>query len=214
MLDAGGVSTYAQAGQHYGYSLPWVPLLLIPLLIVNQEMVVRLGAVAGVGHARLINERLGRFWGWFRVGDQFLLNSPTIVTEFIGVSLALSYFGVSKYISVPVAAVMLVAIPWVNPRWLNILASIIIAVLLMLSGVLVATTLFPSVNTTQVAIWLSGILVVGLAAAGVSLRIVRIRSGSSATAVPQMSRDERTHWRMPPLALLTPCNGHPASNSA
>ena len=108
--DAGGVSTYAQAGQDYGYSLLWVLLLLIPVLIVNQEMVVRLGAVTGVGHARLINERFGRFWGWFSVGDLFLLNFLTIVTEFIGVSLALRYFGISPYVSVPVAAVLLVGI--------------------------------------------------------------------------------------------------------
>jgi hypothetical protein len=108
--DAGGVSTYAQAGQNYGYSLLWVLLLLIPVLIVNQEMVVRLGAVTGVGHARLINERFGRFWGWFSVGDLFLLNFLTIVTEFIGVSLALAYFGVSKYIAVPIAAIVLVGI--------------------------------------------------------------------------------------------------------
>ncbi len=71
-------------------------LLLVPVLIVNQEMVVRLGAVTGVGHARLINERFGRFWGWFSVGDLFMLNFLTIVTEFIGVSLALGYFGVSQ----------------------------------------------------------------------------------------------------------------------
>ena len=108
--DAGGVSTYSQAGQNYGYSLLWVLLLLVPVLIVNQEMVVRLGAVTGVGHARLINERFGRFWGWFSVGDLFLLNFLTIVTEFIGVSLALTYFGVSTYIAVPIAAVVLLAI--------------------------------------------------------------------------------------------------------
>ena len=66
--DAGGVATYSQAGQNYGTSLLWVLLLLIPVLIVNQEMVVRLGAVTGVGHARLIIERFGRFWGWFSVG--------------------------------------------------------------------------------------------------------------------------------------------------
>ncbi len=108
--DAGGVATYAQAGQNYRYSLLWVLLLLIPVLVVNQEMVVRLGAVTGVGHARLINERFGKFWGWFSVGDLFLLNFLTIVTEFIGVSLAMSYFGVSQYISVPIAAAMLVAI--------------------------------------------------------------------------------------------------------
>jgi Mn2+/Fe2+ NRAMP family transporter len=108
--DAGGVSTYAQAGQNYGYSLLWVLLLLVPVLIVNQEMVVRLGAVTGVGHARLINERFGRGWGWFSVGDLFLLNFLTIVTEFIGVSLAAQYIGVSKYIVVPVSAAALVAI--------------------------------------------------------------------------------------------------------
>jgi Mn2+/Fe2+ NRAMP family transporter len=107
--DAGGVSTYAQAGQNYGLSLLWTLPLLIPVLVVNQEMVVRLGAVTGVGHARLINERFGRFWAAFSVGDLFVLNFLTIVTEFIGVSLALGYLGVSNYISVPVAAVGLVA---------------------------------------------------------------------------------------------------------
>src|ERR1700730_2034306 len=108
--DAGGVSTYAQAGQNYGTSLLWVLLLLIPVLIVNQEMVIRLGAVTGVGHARLINERFGRFWGWFSVGDLFLLNFLTIVTEFIGINLALGYFGVSKYLSVPLASLFMIAI--------------------------------------------------------------------------------------------------------
>src|SRR5258707_15887576 len=62
--DAGGVSTYAQAGQDFGYSLLWTLVLLVPVLIVNQEMVVRLGAVTGVGYARLITERFGRSWGW------------------------------------------------------------------------------------------------------------------------------------------------------
>ncbi len=106
--DAGGVSTYAQAGQNYGLSLLWTLPLLIPVLIVNQEMVVRLGAVTGVGHARLINERFGKFWGAFSVGDLFILNFLTIATEFIGVNLALAYFGVSKYVSVPIAAVLLI----------------------------------------------------------------------------------------------------------
>ncbi|WP_458319915.1 NRAMP family divalent metal transporter [Mycolicibacterium brisbanense] len=108
--DAGGVATYAQAGQNYGYSLLWVLLLLIPVLIVNQEMVVRLGAVTGVGHARLINERFGRGWGWFSVGDLFLLNFLTLVTEFIGITLAADYIGLSKYIVVPTSAVALIAI--------------------------------------------------------------------------------------------------------
>ena len=107
--DAGGVATYAQAGQNYGLSLLWTLPLLIPVLVVNQEMVVRLGAVSRVGHARLIAERFGRFWAWFSVGDLFILNFATIVTEFIGVSLALGFFGVSEYVSVPIAAAGLVA---------------------------------------------------------------------------------------------------------
>src|SRR6202165_95278 len=108
--DAGGVSTYAQAGQDFGYSLLWTLVLLIPVLIVNQEMVVRLGAVTGVGHARLIKERFGRFWAWFSVGDLFLLNFLTIATEFIGVSLAGQYFGLSQYLVVPIAALILIGI--------------------------------------------------------------------------------------------------------
>src|SRR5690348_9056780 len=108
--DAGGVSTYAQAGQDYGSSLLWVLLLLVPVLIVNQEMVVRLGAVTGVGHARLIIERFGKFWGWFEAAFLLLQNFLIIVTEFIGVRLALEYFGVSGDISVPIAAVALVAV--------------------------------------------------------------------------------------------------------
>jgi Mn2+/Fe2+ NRAMP family transporter len=138
--DAGGVSTYAQAGQDYGYSLLWVLLLLIPVLIVNQEMVVRLGTVTGVGHARLINERFGRFWGWFSVGDLFLLNFLTIVTEFIGVTLALAYFGVSKYIAVPVAAIVLVGITasgsfarWERAMFFFIATSLVLYPLALLS---------------------------------------------------------------------------------
>ncbi|MCQ4085009.1 divalent metal cation transporter [Streptomyces sp. RB6PN25] len=447
--DAGGIATYGQAGQNYGYSLLWVLLLLIPVLIVNQEMVVRLGAVTGVGHARLINERFGRFWGWFSVGDLFVLNFLTIVTEFIGVSLALGYFGISQYIAVPVAALALVAItasgsfrrweramlafiavsvlllplallshpryglafyhlvvpgvqggissnavlliiaivgttvapwqlffqqsniidkritprfigheradtvlgslvvvggatavviiadyavrgtaaaghftdalgiadalghrspvlgalfaivlldasvvgaaavtlatsyafgdvfnlrhslhrsfgeakafygsyaamvlvaaaivlipgaplglittgvqalaglllpsasvfllllcndravlgPWTNPSWLNALAGLIVSVLLMLSGILIATTLFPSLDTTTVTLWLSVALGTGLLAVGARLAAVRARRGPARAAAPQISRADRESWRMPPLTLLEP----------
>jgi len=103
--DAGAFSTYTQAGQNYGTALLWTLLLLIPVLYVNQEMVLRLGAVARVGHARLILERFGKFWGAFSVIDLFLLNALTIVTEFIGISLALDYLGVSKLWGVLTAAI-------------------------------------------------------------------------------------------------------------
>ena len=454
--DAGGVSTYAQAGQNYGYSLLWVLLLLIPVLIVNQEMVVRLGAVTGVGHARLINERFGRFWGAFSVGDLFLLNFLTIVTEFIGISLALRYFGVSPYVSVPAAAVMLVAItltgsfrrwersmflfiavslilvplallshpyygsafyhlfvpgvqgsfssnavlliiaivgttvapwqlffqqsnvidkritprfigyeradttlgalvvvggaaaivivatyavrgthlvgqftdalgvaramqhhssvlggmfavvlfdasiigaaavtlstsyafgdvfgikhslhrkfrearpfyatytavvvlaaaivlipgaplglittgvqalagvllpsasvfllllcndpevlgPWVNPRWLNVVASVIIGVLILLSGTLMATTLFPHIDAKSVALWLFVALVAGFVLITLAIRIMRRRGGPAPARPPQLPREEKVNWRMPPLALLKPVTWSPGT---
>jgi NRAMP (natural resistance-associated macrophage protein)-like metal ion transporter len=155
--DAGGVSTYAQAGQNYGTSLLWVLLLLIPVLIVNQEMVIRLGAVTGVGHARLIFERFGKFWGAFSVGDLFLLNFLTIVTEFIGVSLALGYFGVSKYVAVPLAAVLLVAITstgsfrsWERFMYVFVVANFLVIPLLVLAhpqvGEIVHHTLVPSID--------------------------------------------------------------------
>ena len=108
--DAGGVTTYSQAGQDYGYSLLWTLLLLIPVLIVNQEMVVRLGAVTGVGHARLINERFGRFWAFFSVGDLFVLNFLTITTEFVGIKQSSEYFGLSRWIVVPLAVAVLIGI--------------------------------------------------------------------------------------------------------
>ena len=107
--DAGAFGTYTQAGQDYGTTLLWTLLLLVPVLYVNQEMVLRLGAVTGVGHARLILERFGKFWGAFSVIDLFLLNALTIVTEFIGVSLALDYLGLPREIGVIAAAVVTVA---------------------------------------------------------------------------------------------------------
>lgn len=61
----------------------------------HRLLTFNLGLVTGVGHARLIIGRFGKFWGAFAVGDQFLLNFPTIVAEFIGVSLGIQYFGVS-----------------------------------------------------------------------------------------------------------------------
>ncbi len=127
--DAGGVATYAQAGQDYGTRLLWVLAFLIPVLIVNQEMVVRLGAVTGVGHARLIHERFGRFWAAFSIGNLVLVNGLTIVTEFIGVALAGSYFGIPRWISVAGAAAVLVTFTVTGSfrrweRWMYVLIAV------------------------------------------------------------------------------------------
>ncbi|OJV57398.1 MAG: manganese transporter [Cellulomonas sp. 73-145] len=107
--DAGAFGTYTQAGQNYGTRLLWTLLLLIPVIYVNQEMVLRLGAVTGVGHARLIVERFGKFWGAFSVIDLFVLNALTIVTEFVGITLGLGYLGLPKVPGVITALVLVVA---------------------------------------------------------------------------------------------------------
>ena len=107
--DAGAFGTYTQAGQNYGTALLWTLLLLVPVLYVNQEMVLRLGAVTGVGHARLILERFGKFWGAFSVIDLFILNGLTIVTEFIGINLALGYLGVPRIWGIMAATGMIIA---------------------------------------------------------------------------------------------------------
>ncbi|TMC50887.1 MAG: divalent metal cation transporter [Chloroflexi bacterium] len=138
--DAGGVSTYAQAGQDFGYSLLWTLVLLIPVLIVNQEMVVRLGAVTGVGYAKLISERFGRFWGWYSVAGIFLLNFLTISTEFMGISLAGEYFGLRSVVAVPLAAVILIGITisgnfrrWERAMFVFLFASLLVLPLALLS---------------------------------------------------------------------------------
>jgi NRAMP (natural resistance-associated macrophage protein)-like metal ion transporter len=155
--DAGGVATYAQAGQNFGYSLLWTLLLLIPVLIVNQEMVVRLGAVTGVGLAKLITERFGKFWGWYSVGGLFLLNFLVISTEFIGVTLAAEYFGFNRYLVVPVATLLLIGITvsgnfrrWERAMFVFLFASLLVLPLAVLShpdpGATLKGFLIPSIE--------------------------------------------------------------------
>src|SRR5271166_724515 len=147
--DAGGVATYAQAGQNYGMGLLWTLAMLIPVLYVNQEMVLRLGAVTRVGHARLIFERFGKFWGAFSVGDLLILNALTIVTEFIGVSLALGFLGCPKIVAVPAAAVLLFAVVAGGSfrRWEGLMFLLIaVNVLILPMVLLVHPTLKPTVG--------------------------------------------------------------------
>jgi NRAMP (natural resistance-associated macrophage protein)-like metal ion transporter len=131
--DAGAFATYGQAGQNYGTTLLWTLALLIPVLYVNQEMVLRLGAVTGVGHARLIFERFGKFWGAFSVIDLFMLNALTIVTEFIGISLALDYLGLDKTTGVIVsAALVMIAVSTGDFRRFERFAMILVGASLLL----------------------------------------------------------------------------------
>jgi NRAMP (natural resistance-associated macrophage protein)-like metal ion transporter len=137
--DAGAFGTYTQAGQNYGTTLLWTLALLVPVLYVNQEMVLRLGAVTGVGHARLIFERFGKFWGAFSVIDLFLLNALTIITEFIGITFALQYLGIPKIIGVCSAAVLtMMAVGTGNFRRFERFAIVLCLLSLLLVPVLLA----------------------------------------------------------------------------
>ena len=95
--------------------------------------------------------------------------------------------------------------PWLNPRWLNILASFIIGVLLILSGTLVVTTLFSNLNAALTAIWIAVGLVATVLAIGAGFWLTRSRRSPKQPHPRQtMSEAERMNWRMPPLALLKP----------
>lgn len=108
--DAGAVSTYMQAGAQYGTHLLWTLLLLLPVTYFIQEMVVRLGIATGKGHAAMIYERFGKWWGRFSLIDLQLVNFLTLVTEFAAISLALSQMNISPQVGVPLAAIVLIAL--------------------------------------------------------------------------------------------------------
>jgi hypothetical protein len=101
--DAGAVSTYMQAGGQYGLHLLWTLIVLLPICYFVQEMVARLGIATGKGHAAMIYERFGKWWGRFSLFDLLVVNFLTLITEFAAISLALSALGVNPWISVPVS---------------------------------------------------------------------------------------------------------------
>ncbi len=115
--DAGGITTYAVTGSKFGYSFIWIELLLLPVAYVCQEMTVRLGAITKRGHAEAIFDAFGPFWGWFSLLDLTLTDVLTIVTEFIGMTAALSIFGMPPVITVIIAIVMIMAITVTGRYW-------------------------------------------------------------------------------------------------
>ena len=115
--DAGGISTYSVTGSKYGFSLLWVILLLLPMAYFIQEMTVRLGAVTKRGHAEAIFEGFGPFWGWFSLVDLALINWLTLVTEYIGMTAAMSMFGVPPWITYIGVTAILMAVSATGKYW-------------------------------------------------------------------------------------------------
>jgi NRAMP (natural resistance-associated macrophage protein)-like metal ion transporter len=104
--DAGGITTYSQAGAQFGYLLLWTMIPATLALIVVQEMASRMGAVTGKGLSDLIREEYGFRITFFMMLGLVITNFGNVLAEFSGVALSLELFGVPKYISVPVCAVI------------------------------------------------------------------------------------------------------------
>ena len=104
--DAGGIATYSIAGASFGYKLLWTLIPMTLALIIVQEMCARMGAVTGKGLADLIRERFGVKITFYAMIGLLFANFGTTVSEFAGVGASMELFGVSKYISVPLGALL------------------------------------------------------------------------------------------------------------
>jgi len=104
--DAGGIATFASVGAEFGYSLLWI---LIPITIslgIVQEMCTRMGAVTGKGLSDLIRERFGVRWTALIMLALLIANAGVTVSEFVGIAAAAELFGISRFVAVPFAAIL------------------------------------------------------------------------------------------------------------
>jgi NRAMP (natural resistance-associated macrophage protein)-like metal ion transporter len=108
--DAGGIATYASAGSEFGYQTLFLMVLVTVALVVVQEMSARLGAYTGEGLMSLIREQFPLRWATFAVVALLIANIGLVVSEFAGIGAAFELFGVSRYVSIPTAAVAIVAV--------------------------------------------------------------------------------------------------------
>src|SRR5260221_1402348 len=104
--DAGGIFTYSQAGAQFGYLLLWTMIPITIALVVVQEMAARMGAVTGKGLSDLIREEFGFRLTFIVMVTLIITNFGNVVAEFAGIASSMELFHLSKYIVVPVAAVI------------------------------------------------------------------------------------------------------------
>src|SRR5258706_5154056 len=108
--DAGGVTTYAAVGAHYGLALLWLLVLSTIGLLVIQEMCARMGAATGKGLSDLIREQFGVRWTIVAMVALLIANGSNVVAEFAGVAASLELLGVERIVSVPAAALVSLAL--------------------------------------------------------------------------------------------------------
>ncbi len=104
--DAGGITTYSLAAANYGYSILWMMIPTTIALVVVQEMCARMGAVTGKGLSDLIRESFGVKVTFYVMIALLLTNMGNSISEFAGIAASLEIFGISKYISVPISAIL------------------------------------------------------------------------------------------------------------
>ncbi|HEX4485242.1 MAG TPA: divalent metal cation transporter, partial [Terriglobales bacterium] len=104
--DAGGIYTYASAGARFGYSLLWTMIPVAIALTFAQEIAARMGVVTGKGFSSLIREEYGIRVTFFVMAALVLCNLGDVISEFAGVASSTQLFGISKFISVPIAALL------------------------------------------------------------------------------------------------------------
>ncbi|MGC8624520.1 MAG: NRAMP family divalent metal transporter [Phycisphaerae bacterium] len=116
--DAPSMLSYAATGSSFGigFFLPFIGVTFLAGWIV-QEMTVRLGSVTHRGHAELIFDRFGPFWGFFSMADLMLGNFLTLITEFIGIRAGLGYFGVPALVAVGAAITLILAVTMTRRYW-------------------------------------------------------------------------------------------------
>ncbi|TZE82796.1 Nramp family divalent metal transporter [Calorimonas adulescens] len=105
--DAGGIATYATVGSAYGYKMLWGLLFMTFSLAVAQEMCSRMGTVTGKGLSALIREQFGVRWTFLAMLALLIANITIIISEFAGIAASMELFGISKYISVPIMAIII-----------------------------------------------------------------------------------------------------------
>lgn len=104
--EASGIATYSSAGADYGYTLLWAFIPMTVCFVVAQEMCVRMGVVTGQGLADLIREQFGVRWTALVMSALLIANTGIIIAEFVGVAQASELLGVSRYIAIPITAIV------------------------------------------------------------------------------------------------------------
>ncbi len=144
--DAGNVVTAAQGGARWGYRLLPLILALIPVLYMVQELTVRLGIFTGRGHAELIRERFGIGWAWVSTAGLTLATVGSLVTEFSAIAGIGEFYGLARALTLPAAAVMLLAVV-ISGSYRRVERIAIVIGLLELAFLAVAWTARPDLET-------------------------------------------------------------------